>query len=140
MLRTPTLGSVPDAYLDLVMKFPLRRIKTAQHHRAAIAVFTRLASRKKDAPTLAYAEALVTLIGDYERRAGFEFDTSQITAEDMVRQWLEEHGMSVNALAQKTGIAQSALSQMLRGKRGWSKSAIIKLSKFLKIDPGIFFR
>ncbi len=60
-------------------------------------------------------------------------DTSHVTAADLVRHKIEERGMSVSALAKQVGIAQSNLSEMLSGTRGWSKSAIRALSKYLNI-------
>jgi plasmid maintenance system antidote protein VapI len=48
--------------------------------------------------------------------------------------------MSVNALAATVQISQSSLSQMLNGHRGWSKQAIIRLSKYFELQHGLFFR
>ena len=45
--------------------------------------------------------------------------------------------MSVNALAKTLGIPQSALSDMLNGKRDWSKSVIIRLSAYFALQPGV---
>ena len=41
--------------------------------------------------------------------------------------------MSVSALAREIGVPQSNLSEMLAGKRGWSKTAIRGLVKGLNI-------
>ena len=48
--------------------------------------------------------------------------------------------MSVNAFSKEVGVAQSALSEMLNGKRGWSKSAIVKISKYFKLNPALFLK
>lgn len=41
--------------------------------------------------------------------------------------------MSVSALARQISVSQSNLSDMLAGKRDWSKAAIRGLSKFFNI-------
>jgi antitoxin component HigA of HigAB toxin-antitoxin module len=64
---------------------------------------------------------------------GYTVDTSDVTAADVVRHLAEERGMSISQLAAAAGIAQSNLSEMLNGKRDWSKSAIRALSKMLHI-------
>jgi plasmid maintenance system antidote protein VapI len=53
---------------------------------------------------------------------------------------LAERGMSVNAFAQKVGIAQSALSDMLNGKRDWSKSAIVAVADHFGLNRGLFLQ
>ena len=47
--------------------------------------------------------------------------------------------MSVSALARLIGVPQSNLSEMLGGKRAWSKTAIRGLSEHLNIRPDHFF-
>jgi antitoxin component HigA of HigAB toxin-antitoxin module len=121
-----------DTYFQLVRAFPLRRITSASEHEKAIKVVRRQGN-KTDRGTLDYVNVLVDLIVNYEKRAGYTIDTSDITAADLVRHKIEERGMSVSALAKQVGIAQSNLSEMLNGTRGWSKSAIRALSKYLNI-------
>ena len=121
-----------DTYYDLVRAFSLRRITSASEHAKAKGIFRRLGD-KTDRGTREYVDVLVDLIVDYEKRAGLTFDTSHVTAADLVRHKIEQRGMSVSALAKEIGMAQSNLSQMLNGTRGWSKTAIRSLSKFLYI-------
>ncbi len=121
-----------DAYFNLVRAFPLRRITAASDHARALVIFRQLGDGT-DRGTRDYVEVLVDLIADYEKRAGFTFDTSGVTAADLVRHKIDERGMTVSALAKQAGIAQSNLSEMLNGTRGWSKTAIRSLSKLLNI-------
>ena len=121
-----------DAYFDLIRAFPLRRINSASDHAKALAIFRQLGDRS-DRGTRDYVDVLVDLIVDYEKRAGHTFDTSDVTAADLVRHKIEERGMTVSALAKTIGMAQSNLSDMLNGKRAWSKAAIRSLSKLLNI-------
>ena len=121
-----------DTYFELVRAFPLRQITSASEHEKANKIVRRH-GHKTDRGTVDYLHVLVGLIVDYEKRAGYTIDTSDITAADLVRHKIDERGMSVSALAKQVGIAQSNLSEMLNGTRGWSKSAIRSLSKFLNI-------
>ena len=121
-----------DTYLDLVRAFPLRRITTPANHATATKILLRL-SGKVDRGTRDYVDVLADLVVDYEKRAGLAFDTSHVTAADVVRHKIEQRGITVNQLAKQIGVAQSNLSEMLNGTRGWSKAAIRALSKHLNI-------
>ncbi len=137
-MRTISRKTSGDAYLDLVRAFPLRRIISGSEHEKANKILHRL-SAKTDRGTLDYVDVLVNLIVDYEKRAGVAIDTSHVSAADLIRHRLEERGMSVSTLAREAGIAQSNLSEMLNGTRGWSKAAIRSLSKLLNIRIERFF-
>jgi antitoxin component HigA of HigAB toxin-antitoxin module len=132
IMKVVTKKAIGDTYFDLVRAFPLRRITSAAEHAKAKKIVFHL-SVQSDRGTREYVDVLVDLIIDYEKRAGFAIDTSHVTAADLVRHKIEERGMSVSALAKQSGIAQSNLSEMLNGTRGWSKSAIRSLSKLLNI-------
>jgi antitoxin component HigA of HigAB toxin-antitoxin module len=122
-----------DTYFELVREFPLRRLKNSAEHAQAAKLYLRLSVGKPDAGMREYAEVLVDLMGEYEKRAGYGLDTSKVTAADLIRHRLEARGMSVAALAKETGIPQPNLSAMLAGKRDWSKAAIRSLSGFFHI-------
>jgi antitoxin component HigA of HigAB toxin-antitoxin module len=111
----------------------LRRIKTVADHNKAKKLVLRLSIREADRGTAEYLDVLVDLIADYEKRAGHAIDTSKVSAADIVRHRIEERGMSVSALARLIGVPQSNLSEMLGGKRDWSKNAIRGLSAHLNI-------
>jgi plasmid maintenance system antidote protein VapI len=83
---------------------------------------------------------LASLIAEYERSANLRLDTSKVTAAEIVTHLLDEHAMSVNALAKVLHIPQSSLSEMLSGRRDWSKQAIIRLSAHFGLQPGLFLR
>ncbi|MBC7784551.1 MAG: helix-turn-helix domain-containing protein [Burkholderiales bacterium] len=87
-----------------------------------------------------YKLVLASLISEYERSAGRRLDTSKITAAQVVRHLLEDRAMSVNRLARTLGISQSSLSDMLGGRRDWSKPAIIKIAAYFGLEPGLFLR
>jgi antitoxin component HigA of HigAB toxin-antitoxin module len=53
---------------------------------------------------------------------------------------MQERGISTSAMAREIGIPQPNLSEMLNGRRDWSKAAIRGLSKGLKIRAERFLR
>jgi len=128
-----------DPYLELVLSFPLRPIRSHSAHQQAKARLRDLAGRRGSA-VRDYKIVLGSLIVDYEQSVNMRLDTSKITAAQIVRQLLEEHGTSVNALAKVLGISQSSLSDMLNGRRDWSKSAIIRICGHFGLQPGLFLR
>lgn len=128
-----------DSYMKLINEFPLRRIRAAADHVKAIKLVLRLSS-PKDQGTREYLDVLIDLIAEYERWSRQCIDTSKVSAADLVRHTISERGMSVSALARLIGVPQSNLSEMLSGKRDWSKSAIRGLSSHLKIRADRFFQ
>ena len=132
-MRTSTRKGANDTYLKLVCEFPLKRLKSAAEHATAKRWALRQSSGKLDRAARDYLEVLVDLIADYEKRSGQEVDTSGVSAAELIRHRMNERGMSISALANETGMAQSNLSDMISGRRDWSKSAIRSLSTFFKI-------
>jgi antitoxin component HigA of HigAB toxin-antitoxin module len=134
--RTAIAG---DLYFALVKTFPLRPIHTDSAHQEALRMLRNL-SNETDSVANDYKTVLLALIVKYEQDAGYRIDTSHITPADTIRFILEQREMSVNALAKAIKVSQSSLNEMLNGKRDWSKSAIIKLSDYFKLNPAMFLR
>jgi antitoxin component HigA of HigAB toxin-antitoxin module len=125
--------SAADSYMELIAEFPLRRLKTAAEHAKAKRIILRLSARPTDRGASDYLDVLVDLVADFERRSKESIDSSAVSASDLVRHRMEERGMSVSSLASLIGIPQPNLSEMLNGKRDWSKTAIRGLSVRLNI-------
>jgi len=131
-----------DSYFQLVREFPLRRLKNESEHAAAVAFLTRAslkAQDTKDGGVLDYLDMLAHLIDEYERTAALKVDTRHRTAAEVVRHLIDAGGLTVNRLARELGIGQSNLSEMLSGRREFSKSAIGKLCGRFGLNPQIFF-
>jgi antitoxin component HigA of HigAB toxin-antitoxin module len=130
---------VQDSYFELVKEFPLRKIASADENRRALAMVSRFAGRERiDQGTEDYLAVLTDLISEYERRAGFAVDTSNVSAAEVVRHLMGENGMTISGLARRIGVGQSNLSEMLSGKREWSKTAIRGLSEQFSLNPMLF--
>jgi antitoxin component HigA of HigAB toxin-antitoxin module len=134
MATTTRKSSAPDNYFQLVRAFPLRRLRNASDHARATRVYLQLSRQKADKGRREYMEVLVDLIAEYEKRSHQIIDASGVSAADLISHLLQERDMSVSALARDAGIPQPNLSEMLKGNREWSKTAIRALSKLLNIS------
>ncbi|HEX4123244.1 MAG TPA: helix-turn-helix transcriptional regulator [Tepidisphaeraceae bacterium] len=129
-----------DPYLELILHVhPLRPIRSAAEHQRAKRALRQLAGDKRKV-AIDFKKVLTAIIEKYEREAGMQVDTSGVSAADLVRHLLAERQLSVNAFAKSQGISQSALSDMLNGNRQWSKSAIVSIADFFRLDRGLFLR
>lgn len=137
-MPTTTRTTAADSYMKLITELPLRRIKTAVEHAKAKKLILRLSIQDTDRGTAEYVDVLVDLIADYEKRTAQIVDASKLSAADLVRHRIEEQKLSISALARMIGVPQSNLSDMLNGKRDWSKTAIRGLSSYLNIGPDRF--
>jgi hypothetical protein len=134
------LCATKDPYLELVLNVhPLQPIGTPREHQRAKRALRSLAGDKREVAAN-FKKVLIGIIETYEREARLRMDTSRISAADIVRHLLAERDMSVNAFAKDRGIAQSALSDMLNGKRDWSKSAIVAVADYFGLNRGIFLQ
>jgi len=141
MLKTkPTARK--DAYLELVKRFPLRRLRSRSQHAEAVAALTRASLEHqgtRDRGVLDYLDILAGLIDEYERAARLKVDTSSTTPAELIRHLMDANGLTISRLAKEIGIGQSNLSEMLSGRRDFSKTAISKLCALFGLDPAVFF-
>jgi antitoxin component HigA of HigAB toxin-antitoxin module len=138
--KTSARAQKEDPYLELILNIhPLRPIRTDEEHQAAKRALRSLAGDKREVAT-EFKKVLASIIETYEREKGMRLDTSRVSAADIVRHLLSERQMSVNAFAKARGISQSALSDMLNGKREWSKSVIINVADYFGLNRGLFLR
>lgn len=141
MLKTkPTARK--DAYLELVKRFPLRRLRSRSQHAEAVAALTRASLEHqgtRDRGVLDYLDILAGLIDEYERAARLKVDTSSTTPAELIRHLMDANGLTISRLAKEIGIGQSNLSEMLSGRRDFSKTAISKLCARFGLDPAVFF-
>ena len=121
-------NTAADSYMQLIAAFPLRRIRTAGEHARARKLVLSLSTRTADRGTAEYLDVLIDLVADYEKRMALMVDTSKVSAAEIVRHRADEKGLSISSLARSIGVPQSNLTDMLNGKRDWSKTAIRELS------------
>ncbi|MFZ1934073.1 MAG: helix-turn-helix domain-containing protein [Thermoguttaceae bacterium] len=125
-------GKGRDSYLDLVLAFPLAVIKSEDHLEAAQAVLDRLLAKGDlDDGEQMYLDALSDLVACYEDE---HHPIAPASDADMLRHLMEAKGVSQTEVSRETGIAKSTISEVLAGRRPFSRQMIRKLAAFFKVD------
>jgi len=126
----------PADYLKLVTRFPIRPLGSEKDHAAALAAIEPLVGRRDlTAGEGMYLDALSRFIEDYEEER-HPVDTSSLTPVEFLRELMEQREMNVNDLGRVLG-SQPLASMILRGRRGISKTSIMKLAAHFRVDPGL---
>jgi len=128
-------GKVRDDYLRLIMKLPLTAIRSDDDLEEAQEVMDRLLARG----TLSrgeelYLDALSDLVAAYEDD---HYVIPPASDADMLRHLMEAKGMSQAELHRRTGIARSTISEVLAGKKRFTRQLIAKLAEVFGVDKGV---
>lgn len=128
-------GKGRDSYLELIVAFPLSSIRSDEHVNAAQQVMDRLLAKGKlDAGEETYLHALSDLVGVYEDE---HHAIEPASDSDMLRHLLEAKGVTQAQLSQESGIAKSTISEVLAGKKPFSRQVIRKLADYFKVDVSV---
>jgi HTH-type transcriptional regulator/antitoxin HigA len=128
-------GKDRDSYLELVLAFPLSSIRSDKHLEEAQKVMDRLlAQGKLDNGEETYLDALSDLVAVYEDE---HHDIEAASDADLLRHLLESKGVTQAQLSQEAGIAKSTISEVLAGKKPFSRQMIRKLSDYFKVDVSV---
>ena len=138
-MRGALKTSASDSYMHLIKELPLRKIRSAADHARAKKMILRLSKHTPDRGASEYLDVLVELVAEFERKSAQDAGAAKLSAAELVRHRIEQRGISINALAHTIGVPQSNLSEMLSGRRGWSKAAIRALCDYLNIRAERFF-
>ena len=121
-----------DSYLELVQVFPLASIKSDEHLTEAQKVMDRLLAQGTldDGETM-YLDALSDLVAAYEdAHHGIE----PASDADMLRHLLEAKGITQAQLSKEAGLPKSSISEVLAGKKPFSRQMIRKLADYFHVD------
>ena len=127
-----------NEFLALFKRFPLRPIRDDETLDAASDIFSELVMKGEDQTTdeADYVEILGAIIGEYEKR---NFRRSKrMTPQRALESLMEDNNLGQSELARMIGAPQSVISEFLSGKRGLSKSLVIKLSNHFKVSAELF--
>jgi HTH-type transcriptional regulator / antitoxin HigA len=128
-------GKLRDDYLGLVQEFPLVSIKSEKQFEAAQLVIDRmLVKNKLSAGEEMYLDALSDLLAAYEDE---HYSFEPASDADMLRHLMEAKAVSQAVLHRETGLAKSAISEVLAGKKPFSRQMIKKLAEYFNVDIGI---
>jgi len=128
-------GKARDSYLELVLAFPLASIKSDEHLAKAQEVMDRLLAKGRlDHGEETYLDALSDLAAAYED----EHHTIELASDaDMLRHFMDAEGVSQVQLHRDTGIAKSTISEVLAGKKPFSRQMIRKLANYFKVNVSV---
>lgn len=131
-LRRP---SPDDSYLKLVIAHPLVSIRAEAQLDAAQAVIDRLMRQGAlNAGEEMYLDALSDLVAAYE---DVHHPIEPASDADMLQHLLEARNITQAELSRRTGIPKSTISEVLAGKKPFSKSMIRVLAEFFHVDKSL---
>jgi HTH-type transcriptional regulator/antitoxin HigA len=136
MLAKPTKKTKPhDSYLELVLRFPLASIRDDDHLAEAQSVIDEVSANPElDAGQTMYLDALCDLVACYEDEHYFIEPASDA---DMLKHLLEAKGVTQQQVSQATAIPKSSISEVLSGKKQFTKQMIRKLAEYFQIDASV---
>jgi HTH-type transcriptional regulator/antitoxin HigA len=121
-----------DSYLELVQRFPLASIRSESHLRAAQAVMDELLRKSElDEGEHLYLDALSDLTSAYEE---VHYAIEAASDADMLRHLMEAKAVSQSEVHKATGIPKSTISEILAGKKPFSRQIIRKLAAYFELD------
>ena len=128
-------GKSRDTYLELVQAFPLASIKSEDHLQAAQEVMDRLlALGDLDLGQETYLDALSDLVATYE---DVHHRIEPATDADLLQHFMEARGVSQAELSRETGIPRSSISEVLSGKKPFTRPMIRKLATYFGVDGSV---
>jgi HTH-type transcriptional regulator / antitoxin HigA len=139
-VRTDQKDRAADDYLELVIRFPLRPIRTQADYRRALAILKDLVGRADDGLTPGesdYADVLGRLVRDFDQRHSTLLKQKAAGPIESLKYLMAEHGMNTISLGKLVGGSGQA-SLILSGKRELSKANIRTLAARFKVSPALF--
>jgi len=128
-------GKVRDDHLDLVVKFPLTSLKSEEQLQDARAVLDELLAKEKlAAGEELYLDALSDLVAAYEDT---HYSIAPASDADMLRHLMEAKGITQAQLHRDTGLAKSSISEVLAGRKAFSRQTIRTLADYFKVDVSL---
>ncbi len=128
-------GKSRDSYIELVLDFPLASIKSDEHLAEAQRVMDGLLTRDKfDEGEETYLDALSDLVGSYEDE---HHAIEPASDADMLCHLMEAKGVSQVKLSRDTGLPKSTISEVLAGKKPFSRKMIHTLAEYFHVDVGV---
>ena len=128
--------AVGGRYYDLIRRFPLRPIGSDEELDRAIDVINSLLDQETlDRGEADYLDVLGDLVEKYENE---RHPIPPVPNSDMLRHLIEAQGTTQAKLAHESGIAESTISAILRGKRTLNRRHIEVLARYFHVSPSVF--
>ena len=124
-----------DSYMELVLAFPLASIKSDEQLQEAHRVMDQLLARGElDDGEEMYLDALSDLVATYEDE---HYAIEPASDADMLRHLMEAKGVTQAQLSRDTAIPKSTISEVLAGKKPFSRQMIHKLAVYFRVDVSV---
>lgn len=126
---------VHKSYLNLIVDLPLTSIRSQNQLNAAQAMMDRLVRQESlDEGEELYLDALSDLVAAYE---DIHYPIAPASDGDMLRHLMDAKEVTQAELHRQTGIPKSTISEVLAGKKPFSKALIRTLADFFKVDASV---
>ena len=133
--KTRIGDKVADHYLNLVIECPLVSIKSKVQFKDAQAMMDRLLTQAKlEDGEETYLDALSDLVAAYE---DLHYPIAPASDADMLRHLMEAKEVTQVELHRQTGISKSTISEVLAGKKPFSKTLIRTLADFFQVNTSV---
>jgi HTH-type transcriptional regulator/antitoxin HigA len=127
--------AIRDSYLERVTAFPLASIKSSEQLHEAQKVMDRLlAQGDLDDGEGMYLDALSDLVAAYEDE---HYPIAPASDADMLRHLMEAKGVTQAQLRRDTMIPKSTISEVLAGKKPFSRRMIRKFADYFHVDVSV---
>ena len=125
----------PDDYFKLVRGFPLASIKTQEQLEKAQRFMDRLlAQGELNSGEEMYLDALSDLVAAYEDEHHVIEPASD---RDLLRHLMEAKGITQAQLSRDTDVPRSTISEILAGKKPFSRQMIRKFANYFGVDASL---
>jgi HTH-type transcriptional regulator/antitoxin HigA len=124
-----------DSYLELVKAFPLASIRSESHLQAAQEVMDQMLRKAKlNEGEKLYLDALSDLTAAYEDE---HHPIEPASDADMLRHLMAAKAVTQAEIHHATGIPKSTISEVLAGKKPFSRQMIRKLAGYFEVDVAV---
>ncbi len=127
-------------YMELVVRCPLLPITSKKMHASAKKMMIELTKKDGElsAAEIGYGKVLTQLIENYEQQVVGNF-FEDVSGEDVLEYLCNEHQLKQSEIAAIAGISKQNLNDYLKGRRGLSKKACLRLAAHFKLSPEVFY-
>lgn len=133
--KTRVRSKTVDSYFNLVVECPLVSIKSKTQFKSAQTMLDRLLTQGKlDDGEEMYLDALSDLVATYE---DVQHPIAPASDAEMLRHLMDAKEVNQVELHRQTGIPKSTISEVLAGKKSFSKALIRTLADFFKVDTSV---
>lgn len=128
-------GKSKDSYLELVLDFPLASIKSDEHLlESQNMIDSVLARGTLNEGEETYLDALSDLVGAYEDE---HHAIEPASDAEMLQYLLDTKGVTQAQLSRDTHVPKSTISEVLKGKKRFSRQMIRKLAEYFQVDVSV---